>query len=127
LLTSTNLQAEVGNLSNEHLKKMQEQNVPIIDIRRPDEWRSTGVISGSYLLTFFDAKGNYNLNQWLAELNDIAGKDKPFILVCRSGNRTGQVAHFLNKKLGYTRVYHLKDGIKNWIKTGDKVVTAQKY
>ena len=53
---------------------MQEQNVPIIDIRRPDEWRSTGVISGSYLLTFFDAKGNYNLNQWLAELNDIAGE-----------------------------------------------------
>ena len=125
LIFSFDVFAEVGNISNEELKQMMSENVPIIDIRRPDEWRSTGVIQGSHLLTFFDARGNYDLKKWLSELNKIAGKNDKFILVCRSGNRTGQVSHFLDQKLGYKNVYHLKRGIKNWIKTGDKVVSAK--
>ena len=102
-----------------------DQNIPIIDIRRSDEWKSTGVIKGSHKMTFFDARGKYDMEKWLAELDKIAGKNDSFILVCRSGNRTGQVANFLDKKLGYTKVYHLKKGIKNWIKSGDKVVSVQ--
>ena len=125
LISSFDVFAEVGNISNEELKQMMSENVPIIDIRRLDEWRSTGVIQGSHLLTFFDARGNYDLKKWLSELNKIAGKNDKFILVCRSGNRTGQVSHFLDQKLGYKNVYHLKRGIKNWIKTGDKVVSAK--
>ncbi|MCP3849224.1 MAG: rhodanese-like domain-containing protein, partial [Gammaproteobacteria bacterium] len=58
-------------------------------------------------------------------LDKIAGKNDPFILICRSGNRTGQVSNFLDKKLGYTKVNHLQRGIKVWIKSGDKVVSAQ--
>lgn len=117
--------AEVGQLSNEQLKQLMDENVPIIDIRRADEWQSTGVIKGSHLLTFFDARGNYNMDKWLAELDKIAKKDEKFILICRSGNRTGQVSNFLDKKLGYQQVSHLQRGIKNWIKSGDKVVSAK--
>lgn len=125
LLFTNQLSAEVGQLSNEQMKQLIEENVPVIDIRRPEEWKSTGVIKGSHLMTFFDARGNYDLNKWLTELNKIAGKNDKFILVCRSGNRTGQVSNFLDKKLGYQNVYHLQKGIKNWIKQGDKVVMAQ--
>ena len=114
--------AGVGNLSNQEMKTMMDENVAIIDIRRPDEWKSTGVIKGSHKMTFFDARGKYNIEKWLAELDKIAGKNDPFILVCRSGNRTGDVSKYLDKKLGYTKVYHLKKGIVNWIKSGDKVV-----
>lgn len=122
---SGNTLAQVGNLSNEQVKALMEKNIPIIDIRRSDEWRSTGVIEGSHLLTFFDARGNFNLDKWLADLDKIAGKNDQFILVCRSGNRTGQVANFLDQKLGYSNVNHLKKGIKKWIKPGNKVVYSQ--
>lgn len=114
--------ADVGNLSNAELKQLLDKRVPIIDIRRVEEWKSTGVIEGSHKLTFFDKRGKYDINKWLAELEKIASKDDPFVLICRSGNRTGQVSNFLNKKLGYKKVYHLKNGIKKWIKAGDKVV-----
>jgi rhodanese-related sulfurtransferase len=62
------------------------------------------------------------MNKWLAALDKIVSKNDPFILICRSGNRTRQVSNFLDKKLGYHRVYHLNEGIKNWIKAGDAVV-----
>ena len=125
LFAAGNSFAEVGNISNKEMKTMMDQNIPIIDIRRPDEWKSTGVIQGSHKMTFFDARGNYNMDKWLAELDKIAGKNDAFILVCRSGNRTGQLANFLDKKLSYEKDYHLKQGIKNWIKSGDKVVSVK--
>lgn len=117
--------AEVGNLSNAQMKQMMDEGVPLIDIRTPPEWRSTGVVSGSKQIMFFDERGKFDMDKWLAELDKIAGKNDKFILICRSGNRTGQVANYLDKKLGYTQVYHLQKGIKNWIKSGDKVVSAQ--
>ena len=104
---------------------MMANNVPVIDIRRADEWKGTGVIQGSYKMTFFDARGKYDMDKWLAELDKIAPKDEPFVLICRSGNRTGQVSNFLDKKLGYKKVYHLKNGIKKWIKAGDTVVAVR--
>ena len=116
--------AQVHGLNNEQMHRMMADNIPVIDIRTPHEWKSTGVIPGSHLMTFFDARGKYDLNKWLAELNKIAGKNDKFILVCRSGNRTSQVARYLDGKLGYTQVYHLQHGIKNWIRAGDKVVSV---
>ncbi len=106
--------AELGNLSNEQLKKMQQQGVVLVDIRRAEEWQQTGVIEGSHLLTFFDKKGNYNMQQWLDELAKITDKNDKLVLICRSGNRTGMVGKFLDQKLGFPQVYHLKNGIKRW-------------
>jgi rhodanese-related sulfurtransferase len=117
--------AEVGQLTNEQVKTLMDENVPIIDIRRPDEWKSTGVIKGSHLLTFFDDKGDYDLDKWLQNLDKIVKKDQKFVLVCRSGNRTGQVTQFLDTQLHYTKVNHLKKGIKRWIGAGDQVVSAK--
>lgn len=125
VFSSAHVLADVGNLSNEQMKQLMAENVPLIDIRRPEEWNSTGVIGDSRLITFFDSRGNFNLEKWLAELDKVAGKNDKFILICRSGNRTGQVAQYLDKKLGYKQVYHLKNGIKKWIKADGKVVSAR--
>ena len=46
-----------SNIENEQLQTMLENNVPIYDVRRPEEWYQTGVIEGSQLLTFVDADG----------------------------------------------------------------------
>lgn len=119
---SISIQAEVRNLNNSEFKKLMDQGIPVIDVRRPEEWKQTGIIKGSHMMTFFDKNGRYNLNNWMSELNKIAGPDKPFILICRSGNRTGQISQFLDKKLNYSKVSHVASGINNWISEGEHTV-----
>ncbi|HAN55907.1 MAG TPA: sulfurtransferase, partial [Betaproteobacteria bacterium] len=43
------------SVDNAGLKTLLAQGVPIYDIRRPDEWRQTGVVQGSRKLTFVEA------------------------------------------------------------------------
>jgi rhodanese-related sulfurtransferase len=38
---------------NELLKIMEEGSIPLIDIRREDEWKYYGIIKGSHKITFF--------------------------------------------------------------------------
>ena len=119
LLTATSpLHAEVINLSNSQLIKMKENGTPIIDIRRTEEWKETGIIKGSHLITFFDKNDNYDLQAWTEKLSKIADPDEPFILICRSGNRTGKISHLLERKLNYTRIHHLAHDIKKWMSEG---------
>ena len=49
-----------NNLDNNQLKTMLEQGTPIFDVRRPDEWRQTGVVNNSKLLTLVSANGKVN-------------------------------------------------------------------
>jgi len=111
--------ADVIQIDNEELKSLLEQGVPLIDVRRADEWKQTGVVEGSHLLTFFDAKGNYDVKQWLAELDQIAPNDQPFILICAVGGRTGNISKLLDRRLGFTGVHNLTKGIRGWIKAGE--------
>ena len=123
LLACTPLMAAVEKIDNDQLQKLMAQGVPVIDIRRPEEWKQTGVIEGSHLITFFDKKGGYDVTAWLQQFDRIvAGRNDPFILICRTGNRTGVVSKFLSGQLGYARVYDVKQGITQWIREGRPVV-----
>jgi rhodanese-related sulfurtransferase len=102
------------------LQIMLEQNIPIYDIRRPEEWRQTGVIEGSKLLTFVDGDGQLKpdfLNQFTA----ATGKHDPVILICRTGSRTSTLARYLVDVMGYTQVFNVRHGITRWI-SDDKPV-----
>lgn len=104
-----------NNLNNEQLKTMLEQNAPIYDIRRQEEWRQTGIIEGSQLLTFVDASGRMTAD-FLSRFTDSVGKDDPVILICRTGSRTRALASYLVEKRGYTKVYNVRNGITQWIR-----------
>ena len=110
---------EVGNIE---LKSLLEKRIPLIDIRRKDEWKSTGIVENSILMTFFDKNGKANTNEWLKELNKIAKKNDHVILICRTGRRTGIISKFLSEKVGYRLIYDVTDGITDWIKKGNTVV-----
>tara|TARA_Y100000994_G_scaffold106042_1_gene87439 strand:- start:277 stop:693 length:417 start_codon:yes stop_codon:yes gene_type:complete len=110
---------EIGNIE---LKSLLQKKIPLIDIRRKDEWKSTGIVENSILMTFFDKNGKANTNEWLKELNKIAKKNDPVILICRTGRRTGIISKFLSEKLGYRLIYDVTDGITDWIKKGNTVV-----
>ena len=118
--------AEVINIDNAELARLMAKGVPVIDIRTAGEWKSTGVIPGSKLLTFFDEKGNANPAQWLASAKGIAKTDQPVILICRSGGRTRAATQFLAQKAGYTTVYNVKQGMNGWLAEQRPVVPSEK-
>ena len=109
------------NVDNGQLKALLAQGVPIYDVRRPEEWRQTGIVQGSRLLTVVDASGRLNpefLPRFAAEVD----RNAPVILICRTGNRTDTLARHLVQQMGYTRVYNVRDGIVRWVTEGHPVV-----
>ena len=116
------LHADVTQVDSAGLERLRAEGVPVIDVRRADEWRETGVIEGSHLLTFYDAEGNYDLERWLPALAAIAESGQPVAFICRSGKRSGRVARLLDERFGYSRVYTAQDGILGWIGEGRSTV-----
>ncbi len=115
LAASAPLRAEVIRIDSAELPRLMADDVTVIDIRRPDEWRRTGVIEGSHPMTFFDAGGNYDLKAWMSKLMPVATGDRKVAIICHSGGRSRPVSRFLHEKLGYRRVYDVRDGIAGWI------------
>ena len=116
------LHADVTQVDSAGLERLRAEGVPVIDVRRADEWRETGVIEGSHLLTFYDADGRYDLERWLPALGRIAEAGQPVAFICRSGKRSGRVARMLDERFGYSRVYTAQDGILGWIGEGRSTV-----
>ncbi len=111
------------NIDNSRLAAMLKGGTKIVDIRRPEEWKKTGVVKGSRLITLFDKQGKTNFN-FIEELTAFAKPDESVILICRTGNRTLVAAHYLTKQVGYQTVYNVKDGISRWIKDGNPVAAC---
>ncbi|VAW46003.1 hypothetical protein MNBD_GAMMA04-790 [hydrothermal vent metagenome] len=109
------------NLNNEQFLQMMNQGVPVYDVRRPEEWRKTGIVEGSELLTFVDKSGRLKPD-FLPKFTAQIDKNQPVILICRTGNRTDTLARYLVEKLGYTQVYNVRDGITRWISEKQPVV-----
>tara|TARA_Y200000002_G_C22465487_1_gene572252 strand:+ start:348 stop:764 length:417 start_codon:yes stop_codon:yes gene_type:complete len=114
--------SDVIEIGNVELKSLLQKKIPLIDIRRKNEWKSTGIVENSILMTFFDKNGKANTMEWLNELDKITDKDDPIILICRTGRRTGIISKFLSEKVGYRLIYDVTDGISDWIKKGNNVV-----
>ncbi len=117
-------QADVTLVQGDSLQSLLDEGMPIIDVRRPDEWQSSGVVKDSHLLTFFDERGNYDVDKWLNDLHQIVKPGEPFVLICEAGIRTASIARFLDKKLGFENVHDVKGGIRQWINNGRAVVDA---
>jgi rhodanese-related sulfurtransferase len=125
LLFAAFAQAEVIEIDNARLQELLAEKVPVVDIRRAEEWAQTGIVEGSHLLTFFDANGNYDAHSWLAQLEQIAGAEEPVILICRTGRRTGLVSKFMSEQVGYQQVYNVSKGIRDWIDSGNPTAKPQ--
>jgi rhodanese-related sulfurtransferase len=122
LLVSLPLRAEVINISSAELGSLAERGVPIIDVRLAEEWIQTGVVPGSNKMTFFDEKGGYDAKKWFAELNQVAGREDPVILICLTGVRSRVIANWLSGGMGYAQVYNVTRGIDDWMRRGLPVV-----
>lgn len=120
-LLSSGAFAEVTNITNAELVAMEPGAVTIIDLRRPDEWTKSGTIEGSHLVTFFDKKGRYDIQEWLSKVDAIVDRGDPIALICERGVRSSSVADLLDKKLGFGNVINVTDGMTIWVKEGRPV------
>ena len=122
LFFTSSVFAEVKEVNNQEIISLMKNGVPVIDIRRVDEWYDTGVINQSNLLTFFDKKGNHNTEEWLPKLKKIAKEGDPVIIICRSGKRSGIVSKLLDEQANYTNVYNAAGGMLSWVSSKNKTI-----
>lgn len=122
LLFTSLVFAEVKEVGNDEIIALMNNDVSVIDIRRADEWRNTGVIKKSSLITFFDKQGNHNKEEWMSQLKKIVNQDDPVIIICRSGKRSGIVSKFLDEQANYTNVYNASGGMVSWVNSKNKTV-----
>jgi rhodanese-related sulfurtransferase len=105
---------QLADLKPVIVEKMIDDNIVMIDIRREDEFRRTGVIKNAHLLTFFDEYGQYDIDKWMSEFEKlVTSKDQTFVLICAHANRTRNVGNFLIEQ-GYKHTAHLMGGMALW-------------
>ena len=94
----------LGELSPQEFIEAQENGGVVIDIRREEEWKETGIIKGSQTITAFTKNGKIHPDfpkKFFDLIDDI---DVPILLYCRTGNRTGILGKALIDQIGQTNV-----------------------
>ena len=102
------------------LQAKLQSGIKLIDIRRPEEWRETGVVEGSIQSTAFDTNGKF-LSSFVEMLESTVQPDEEFAVICRTGNRTAALSNWLATRGGYSNVLNVSDGITRWIEEGRPV------
>ncbi|MBM7097851.1 MULTISPECIES: rhodanese-like domain-containing protein [Alteribacter] len=93
-------QVDVNELKD--LMNNKPEDMVVIDIREPDEYDS-GHIPGVPLLPMHS----------VPEMIEGFDKDKEYVFICRSGNRSQNVALYL-KDQGFDRVVNYHGGMLEW-------------
>ncbi len=103
-------------------RRAQAGELTLIDIRRPEEWRETGVAQGAARIDLRQPGGAKGFAD--AVLRQVDGnRDAPIALICRTGNRTTQMQRVLLEN-GFTNVYNIREGMAGsaagpgWIRQG---------
>ncbi len=86
----------------------------VLDVRTPEEF-SEGHLEDAVMIDFY----RDDFADELAELDP----NVPYLLYCRSGNRSGQTAELM-KDLGFTDVADIDGGIVSWTDSNLPTVTG---
>ncbi|MER3524487.1 MAG: NADH oxidase [Ignavibacteria bacterium] len=94
----------VKTITVEELKKMMDEHADfqLIDVREPDEKQFADI--GGELMP---------MRSVLEQVHNIA-RDKPVVIYCRSGSRSGRIVALLQQEYGFTNLYNLAGGILAW-------------
>lgn len=102
-------------------EELVSSGITIVDIRTEPEWRDTGVLAGSVLLTFFRPDRSYDLDDFIVELGRHAGSDDKIALLCRRGNRSAKLAALLSER-GFISIINITGGIRSAAGNGVQLV-----
>ena len=121
LLFTKFVNAEVIDINNRELSNLIEKKIKIIDVRTQNEWKSTGIIKGSFLISLLNKNKKFIFEDWYEMFNNKFGRNKSIIFICASGVRSNYISHLVKNKNPDLIVYNLKKGINNWIRSGYKI------
>jgi rhodanese-related sulfurtransferase len=98
-----------GLSAPEAYAQVQAKKLTLIDIRRPEEWRQTGVAQDALRINMIQPQGEAGFVQ---QVSTAVGGDKnaPIGLICRTGNRTTKMQAAL-REAGFTQVFNIKEGM----------------
>ena len=99
----TNSTRSYENISTDEAQSMiAKKEVDIIDVRTPEEFAS-GHVPEAVNLPLQDLESRvFTLD-----------KNKSYLIVCRSGNRSGQASEILVSK-GFSHIYNMEGGMNQW-------------
>jgi rhodanese-related sulfurtransferase len=93
-------------------QSMNMQGALLLDVREPEEYAAIHAPNAKLI----------PLGQLNARLQEIAAyKDKPVVVMCRSGRRSARAVSLL-QEAGYSQVSNVKGGIQAWEQDGLEVV-----
>lgn len=87
----------------------------LLDVRTPEEWAEGHLAGAAH-------KDYWGDDDFDAAMNSIP-RDRPVLVYCAGGGRSGLTAEELNKA-GHLEVYNLEDGITGWQDAGLPVSTG---
>ncbi|MBP2242746.1 rhodanese-related sulfurtransferase [Cytobacillus eiseniae] len=103
VLAACSNNASYENIDNERAKEMiDNEQAEVIDVRSIEEYEA-GHIPDATVLPLDE------MNERISELD----KDKTYILVCKSGNRSGQAGEILAEN-GFNDIYNIETGMNEW-------------
>ena len=96
------------NITNEELKTMlaNPDDYQFVDVRTISEYYDSHVPGFNILIDYYILEDDYSGL-------DVLDKDKPVVLMCRTGNRSVLTAEIMARE-GFTEIYNLTDGITGW-------------
>ena len=103
---------ESGDVTVETAKSLIEgrPNLVILDVRTPSEF-DDGHIEGAINIPVDDLVGRL----------DELSIDEELLVYCRTGNRSARAVETLQDN-GFTKIFHIEEGITAWIDAGYPVV-----
>ena len=93
----------------------------LIDIRSPDQIKSSGIIEGSLTINAFDSKGNF-IPKFISKFKESTTAGDPVVFISKEGKNSDIIANGFVEQLGLTNIYSLAGGIQNWIKEGRELI-----
>ena len=92
--------------TNAALQLINHKNAFVLDVREPGEYNAGHLLNAQLI----------PLGKLQERIGELAKyKDKPVVVVCRSGNRSGTACVTLGKQ-GFTQAYNLTGGMMAWQK-----------
>ncbi len=87
-------------------RRLASREAVLIDVREPDEWQEGHVAGAAHI----------PLGDLTARLAEVP-RDRPVLLFCRSGNRSGRATALLREQ-GYDQATNVEGGITAWQRAG---------
>lgn len=103
---------QVLNASSFEEKMNRTSGKTVLDVRTPEEYQE-GHLANSILI-------DINREDFKEQVNKL-DKSKPVFVYCLSGGRSQRASAIL-KEQGFSKVYHLGGGIREWTNEGKPVV-----